>query len=475
MSDARVQEPIATYLDWLRRSKNPNERREAALQLGERAYADAIPDLIRVYQKDKNKHVREAAAYALGMFRAAEIKLQTRDRDDVYELLEDVDEGELGSRADRGALIRRIVALALTLVALIAAYVLLPTRVPTVSLGPIQIASSLSEDAAPILADLREGQTKLRDNINNLRTELDALANGGSLSCQAFFNELFLYELSPAAAGAYPAIPPIVSDYNSGVRIFGASFARYDTACFGATALTADEARALSLGMTPAVEGLARMEANLTAAQTQPTPIPPTPIPPTDAPAVVPPTDAAPALPTDAPTADPAAPTADPALPTLQPTADVPTAIPTDAPTLEPTLIPTLTPGEGVFAPINAMYNIIDEVTSPRGAAALLVQYWQDVVDTGATTGCNAPRPTIPSDYTASIASDLPNLNALESARGLVNTALSDLRIGWTNLRGACNTGGLASQGQPELLRARNVLNNFTSARAALDALRALN
>ncbi|MDZ4764016.1 MAG: HEAT repeat domain-containing protein [Chloroflexota bacterium] len=479
MSDARVQEPIATYLDWIRRSKNPNERREAALQLGERAYADAIPDLIRLYQKDKNKNVRAAAAYSLGMFRAAEITLQTRDRDDVYELLQQVDEGELGARSNSGALIRRIVALLLTFIALIVAFVLLPERVPTVNLGPIRIASSLSEDDAPIIVDLREGYTKLRDNSNNLRTELDALIAGGALTCQAFFNELFPYELSSAAASAYPTLASVAADYNSGVSIFGRAIARYDTACFGTTPLTPEEATAVNLSLLPLNEALPRIENGLAAASVQPTAIPPTPIPPTDVP-VIAPTEVPIVAPTDSPTLDPAAPTLDPALitPTVEvPTIEAPTAEPTSTPpdptSVEPTIEPTLTPGEGAIRHINALYNIIDQVTNPRGASALLVSYWQDVVDTGATTGCNAPLPTIPANYVDEIEADLSNRQGLLQAAQLVNVALETLRGGWVTFRGTCSNGGLPAQGQSQLGIARSALNSFTAARTFLDTVRA--
>lgn len=475
MSDAPLQEPIATYLEWIRRSKNPNERREAALQLGERGYADALPDLIRLYQKDKNKQVREAAAYALGQFRAVEIKLQTVERDDVYELLEQVDAGELGSRANTGAWIRRIIALVVTLIILLIAFAVLPERVPTVSLGPIQIASSLSEDDAPIIADLREGYIKLRDNTNNLQTELDSLIEGGSLSCQAFFNELFSYDLSNAAASAYPVLPPIVTDYNTGVQIFQNAFNRYDNACFGAEPMTSDTANAMKLGLLPLMESLTRMESGLAAAEAQNQP---TPIPPTDIPPVVVPTDAP--APTDEPpttegviepTAD-GVPTEESRDPTVEGGISEPILEPTAEPTsAEPTIEPTLTPAEGVFRHVNALYNIIAEVSAPRGAASLLVQYWQDVVDTGSTTGCNVPLPTIPADYVVTPESDLETMQELRSAVELVNVGLETLRGGWITFRGACNTGGLSSQAQSQLIAARVTLNSFSVAEDSLDAI----
>jgi hypothetical protein len=470
MSNAPVPDEVQAYLEWLR-SKNPNERREAAYQLGERAYADAIPDLIRLYQRDKNRHVRQAAAYALGQFRAVETKLQTRDKDDVYDLLRDVDEGELGKRADKGALIRRIVALLLSLVALVLAYILLPERLPTITLGPIQLAQSLPEDRQQLIDDpdngIRAAYIFLRDNTNTLQAQFTALLGGQALNCQAFFNPARLYNLSAGARSQYPDLGAIVDDINTGVSAFQTAYPTYDSACFGGAALTAEQVGPVLATLRPAIEALPRIEAALaTAAAVQPTAIPATltPIPPTAT--SLPPTDAptaATAAPTTAATVEP---TADPASgATLEPTA-----------TPEPTLDPNATPGaglEGVPRHIAALYAIVDDVTSPRGAATLLVRYWQDVVDSGGTTGCTEPRPDIPANYVVLPESDLQASQELAQAVQLVNVGLDAVRNGWVTFRGACNTGGLTSDASNQLNLSRVALNSFNAARQFLDQLSA--
>lgn len=470
MSDGELQEPIATYMSWLR-SKDPNERREAAYQLGERGVGDALPDLIRLYQKEKNRSVRKAVIYALGMFRAVEVTLATgsRDKDEVFDLLREVDEGELGKRADKGALIRQIVALVITLIALIAAYVLLPERIPTVGVGPIQIAAAVGENRAKLLDDLNQGYAFLRDDTNALTAQFQGLLGGQGLGCNAFFNVPEPYQLAPGSALAYPDIAGIAADYNLGVTAFLESYRRYEDDCFNAIPLPMDQVGAALAALAPAREALVRLESALTAANAA---AQPTPIPPTDAP-VVAPTDA----PVVAPTEPPAAAATEP--PAAAPT-EPPAAAPTDAPaggTL-PTLEPTVDRSaeapaerEGALRHVNPLYAIIDNVTAPRGAAVLLVQYWQDVESTGATDGCNEPRPTIPDNYIVLPEADLDVFSELAQAVQLVNVGLDAVRNGWVTFRGVCSTGGLAQRAGTEGGLARTALNSFLAAQARLDEL----
>jgi hypothetical protein len=465
MSDSELQEPIATYMSWLR-SKDPNERREAAYQLGERGVGDALPDLIRLYQKEKNRSVRKAVIYALGMFRAVEVTLATgsRDKDEVFDLLRDVDEGELGKRADKGALIRQIVALILTLIALIAAYILLPERVPTVGVGPIQIAAAVGENRAKLLSDLNQGYVFLRDDTGALTAQFQGLLGGQGLGCNAFFNVPEPYQLAPGSALAYPDIASIAADYNLGVTAFLESYQRYEDDCFNAIPLPMEQVGAALAALAPVREALGRLETALNAANAaaQPTPIPPTAIPPT----AIPPTDPPAAAPTEA-----------------QPTPIPPTEVPpTDAPSggALPTLEPTVDPSaeapadrEGALRHVSPLYAIIDNVTAPRGAATLLVQYWQDAETTGATDGCSEPRPNIPDNYIVLPEADLDVYSELAQAVQLVNVGLDAVRNGWVTFRGVCATGGLAQRAANEGGLARTALNSFFAAQARLNELMA--
>src|SRR5215470_3770405 len=101
------------------RSKNATKRREAAEFLGEAAAADAVPALVKVYQKDKNARVRAAAAYSLGMYKAIDKALKAGDEDEVVDLLKQIEEdGELGRRAPIGRTVKAIIALLVSLIVL---------------------------------------------------------------------------------------------------------------------------------------------------------------------------------------------------------------------------------------------------------------------------------------------------------------------------------------------------------------------
>ncbi len=465
MSDGELQEPIATYISWLR-SKDPNERREAAYQLGERGVGEALPDLIRLYHKEKIRSVRKAVIYALGMFRAVEETLATgsRDKDEVFDLLRDVDAGELGSRADKGALIRRIAALSLSLIILIAAYALLPERVPTLGIGPFQIAAAVEESRAKLLSDLNQGYIFLRDDTNTLTAQFQGLLGGLGLSCTAFFNVPEPYQLAPGSALAYPDLARIAADYNRGVTAFLESYRRYEDDCFNGIPLPIDQVGAALAALAPAREALAQLEPALNAANAAapPTPVPPTPVPPTPLPpTAIPPTNPPAALPTEAPPT-PVPPTDAPsggALPTLEPTVDPLADVPADS--TDP------------LRHVSRLYAIIDNVTAPRGAATLLVQYWQDVQTSGATDGCNEPRPNIPDNYIVLPEADLDVYPELAQAVQLVNVGLDAVRNGWAIFRGACATGGLAQRAANEGGLARTALNSFFAAQARLDELMA--
>ena len=55
------------------------KRREAVLMLGELGEVESIPSIVKVYQKDKSPGMKDAAAKALGMFKALEDALYDPD------------------------------------------------------------------------------------------------------------------------------------------------------------------------------------------------------------------------------------------------------------------------------------------------------------------------------------------------------------------------------------------------------------
>jgi hypothetical protein len=117
------------------------------------------------------------------------------------------------------------------------------------------------------------------------------------------------------------------------------------------------------------------------------------------------------------------------------------------------------------------LYAIIDNVTAPRGAATLLVQYLRDAETSGSTGGCTEPRPNIPDNYVVLPEADLDVYPELAQAVQLINVGLDAVRSGWITFRGLCSTGGLAQRAVAEGGLARTALNSFLAARARLDEL----
>src|SRR5262245_9847336 len=60
----------------------PKESVEAAYWLGEAGDPSAIPELVLVYNKDKTSGMKEAATYALGMFKALQEALDDPEMQD---------------------------------------------------------------------------------------------------------------------------------------------------------------------------------------------------------------------------------------------------------------------------------------------------------------------------------------------------------------------------------------------------------
>ena len=119
------------------------------------------------------------------------------------------------------------------------------------------------------------------------------------------------------------------------------------------------------------------------------------------------------------------------------------------------------------------LFNIVDDVTSTRGASTLLVQYWTDVQTSGSTQGCSTTSiPTIPNNVFVPEA-DLEASPDLRDAVQLINNGLSALRTDWTNFQFACNSNGLQSKLSLELPNARVAADSFTAAGIKLQLVQA--
>jgi hypothetical protein len=426
-----LQRAIDANIDQLN-SPDPAKRREAAYFLGEAAAADAVTALIDLYQHDDDRSVRQAAAYALGMFRAVEKNLKAGKQDRVVELLRQVEEqGKLGKRAPKRKWAFWFFALLVSLLILAALNLFLPElfgqraadddRPTAVALADVP-AGSADRDAA--LDEIRERFGQVRADTENLQRQFQAVLGGDSLDCTAYFNNAGPYALNGALAGE-PALASLVTQLNEVVTDLTSAKARYDQACFEDNPLPAQDVGPVFALLVPAVQALPTIEAALQAADSPATDIP---VEPTATPA-----------PTEAPTS------------TTPPTEPVALADPQRH--------------------LPGLYTIIDNMTGSRGANTLLAQYWTDALSAGVTDGCNAAMPAIPADYV------LPPEDAqaeprMAEAVTLLNTGLNAVRDGWSDFMVACSAGSLGQRAEAGLAAAQVANAAFQSAAALLDLIR---
>jgi hypothetical protein len=110
-------------------------------------------------------------------------------------------------------------------------------------------------------------------------------------------------------------------------------------------------------------------------------------------------------------------------------------------------------------------------MTSFRGPAVLLEQYWNDVQTGGRTDGCRQVDPEIPADYELPAEAAAASAN-LESAVGAVNLGLQLLRDGWREFRSACNNNTLTSSLARGQSTVETINVTFEGASNLLDAVR---
>ncbi len=427
-------------------SKSAADRRQAAYFLGEAAAADAVPDLIELYQKDKDASVRAAAAYSLGMFKAIDRALADGGEQQVTQLLHQIeDDGELGSRAHTGRSIKIFVGLLLSLAVILVVYFGFQAKIKARLFGS-------THTRAAVVTDLRHSFDMVNNDTRTLQGELINVISNQPLGCVAFFNNAPSYHADPVDAEVFPDLAALGSRLSDIQTSLAEAKARYDAACNNGAAFGVTEARDTFTMLTPALQNLVPLQADLAQAE-----------------ASVPANGTnGGAVPVTAPTNVPAAPTNAPAA------ADTPSA-PTPVGSLQPgvELQPTTPPVVGSNVDpktqLAALYNLVDDVTAPRGASTLLLQYWTDVKNSGSTTGCDIgsfpPVPNtifIPEEY-------LQGSTNLRNAVQLINNGLAALRDGWKNFQTSCSQRSLTTDAPAGLANASVVANSFEAAKTLLD------
>lgn len=437
-------------------SDDAAKRRDAARWLGEAIEDPAIPRLIDLYQNDPDARVRKAAAYALGQFRAFDIALK-EDEEFAGEIIDDVIvKGQLGRPAPTGGLKAALIGLTLSLLVLVGLAIAAPPGLLGEALAGLDVAALIpggSAAAVPtleptvvgfqarpdlgdprraaLLTDLRGTFVRVRDDTGNLQAQLQNALSGSPLDCAAFFNNPPPYVLSDENAARYPDLAVFVERLTTAQLAYQTTFARYDAACFGTEPLSREGVGPVLATLRPAIEEVAALGPDLEAMEGVGLPTPTTP-------------------PLIAPGAAGAAATLDSA-----------------APTPEPSPTPDLTRA------LATAFNTLDQVLAQRGAASLLVTYWDDFVRVGQTAGCNPPFPVIPENVELDPA--LGENALLTQGVTLLNQALEDSRIGWQTFQIACTTtdaNALARDAARGVENARAIRASFEAALEILEGLR---
>jgi hypothetical protein len=408
-------------------SKNPAKRREAAYWLGEVAAENAVPELVEVYQKDKDARVRAAAAYSLGMYKAVEEALKRGEEAEVVELLKKIEQdGKLGARARSGGTIRTLIALTISLIALLVIF-LLRDDIKGMFFGS-------TRTRAEVVSEVRQQFTPVRDDTRTLQAELLSALSNQPMGCIAFFNNPAPYRLNAVDARTYRDVGDMAAQLSAAQASLASAKASYDAACNNGAQFGAGEAQQTFQMLLPALQSLDPLEAQLTAAA-QATPIPPTAI-----------------------------------LPTTMPTA-APTAAPTLNAELSPTIDPAVLALANPKANLPALFDIVNDVAGPAGASTVLINNWEQVQSTSSAPGCSTTPPAIPT-----LTLDIPDVDLqaspdLRNAVQSIRTGLDALGIGWANFRTACNNRTLREQAATELVRARTAAAAFTAAMTSLNAV----
>jgi hypothetical protein len=297
-----------------------------------------------------------------------------------------------------------------------------------------------SKPQAQVVAEAREAFNPVRNDTRTLQAELLDVIAGRPLGCIAYFNNPPPHSLDPADARTFRDVAVIVDQINAAQASLAAAKARYDAACNEGAPFEAAQAQETFQLLLPALQSLDTIELSLTQLESTQT--------------------AAQPLPTLAVLEEPTAVPVEPTQSLLQGDVEMQTAVPAD-----------VNAAASPKSHVPALFNLIDDVTSPRGAGGLLVQYWTDVQNSGATTGCSVPAPAVPVNNVAIPEADFAASPDLRDAVAQINNGLNLLGTGWMDFQNACFSNALADRVSTELGEARLAMISFDAAEVKLSAV----
>lgn len=225
-------------------SKDAKARIKAAAWLGEAGDPTAITMLKQVYKDDPDPKVRDAAQYALGMFRRLEEELKKSDQTKVQKLLEDVAvRGKMGRRlpVPVRSLVKLEIGLLISAVLVALMALVLPpifrqtvTQVAQPSNQATQVPAAtavVDKDRPSLINDLKNAVTLVTNSATTLQGQYQAVLGGGEMNCSAYFDTLNPVLLSPANASQFTDLAALATDINNLQSSLNTAKASYDQVC----------------------------------------------------------------------------------------------------------------------------------------------------------------------------------------------------------------------------------------------------
>lgn len=426
------------------------ERREAALWLGDSGDARAIPALLLVYRKDnKNRDVQQAAAYALGQFKALD-KAIKRGKDEsveaalgqpknehVFDLLTDIAiNGRRGKKGGTGKWLFLTLLLLLTLAGLIVAIIYLPDYLAgrAEQRYAERFASLTGHPAQVAVAQLETLNADLAADADALQQQM-AL---NTLNCEFAFNRPIAFTPPDTVTAALDGLRAVAADYNAARDRWLSAHAAFESACRAATAdapaqIPPTESIAARAAVTETSNAVVAIAAQVAALKVD--------------------ADALAQRESGAATA----------------TAEF-FATATQQALVTPTPTVTLTPTPGIaLDQINRQIGLLlTRLGDAQSVTNVLETYWTDFRDGGVTQGCISGVPSIPEDYVLpeEFAAFEPDI---QTAVNLINTGLQLSRDSFGTFQRACAAGTLEASVDAGLATITTIRDSYVVAEQLLD------
>jgi hypothetical protein len=410
-----------------------NKRREAIRWLGEAGDPDALPALLKVYQKDKTPGMKEEAAYALGQFKALGEALDDPEtQDEALNILDQIVlHHKFGKRANALPLILAEVGLVILAVVFFGVGLFFAGAIAAPRHETQTAVQAITETARPtatpdteeiMVAQLQNYYQELVSDAQTYQFELAKAGRGDSINCSPdAFHYPPVYNLSPMWAGneSYKRVADLLNEAHG---LLDTVHQSYSAACTNNRPIPQEEAISLGRSVLDAQDKLDEALAALNSAgveMTEPPQVSSTPRP-----------------------TEPATATA---------TADL----------------------SFVEDELLALDIIISDMTTTLGPGPTLKTYWEQVTRTNSVyrSGCNLEPPVIPADHI--LANNNRGLFAeLDSAADNVNTGLQLLRESSDSFYAMCTSGIVPADAASRLDQTNLAISAFNTARTDLNALR---